>query len=122
LEILSKYSHILSLMNVISCIIVIRMGISSKPGTVYFRNKEFLISSLITKLGSREHVSCSSGQILRTQLTLSPKCVWNWLSNSSTHAVTWDTRPTPAIVSVRVPLYVPTINKMNATLVYCGFA
>ncbi|KAF8235569.1 hypothetical protein L208DRAFT_738500 [Tricholoma matsutake] len=61
------------------------LGISSQPATICFRDREFLMSSLITKLGSREG------------------CVWHWMSNSPTHAVRWDTRPSPAVCSTGLP-------------------
>ena len=77
------------------------MGISSSPATVCFRNKEFLMTSLITKMGSREGVSRSTdAQILWNSLTY--KALWNWMSNSPNHTVKWDTRSSPAIVGISI--------------------
>lgn len=57
----SDVSRLLSLHN---NMYIVRLGISSTPGTVYFHNKEFMITSVLQKLGSREGVSYSVTHIL----------------------------------------------------------
>lgn len=83
LESLSEYiiGPVLSLMN---CTIVVRMGISSKPATVYFRHREFLMSSVIKKIGSREAVSYNTARILQSVAYIPSVCGVGWKTQRRT--------------------------------------